>query len=285
MGRKRNQGKARRAAKAKAREEAERRRESNKQTANSSGQLLSAQMQRLLQIGEKCSHGFDPYDSINDFCFQSLRAFNSSFHEDVQNGGEVVRSGDRSLSDCLLHAKNATMDQFADFWSDSTKMEIAISILLYTGTVALTEGEDHIARDAATFARFFEQCIAVELKQSQATIDWPKIVDTHEADLHTLVSFYRHRIPCSCLDEKYQEVKKITKLGHCLNPQCSISDNRVERSKTKYCSRCRCATYCSRECQEANWSRHKSDCDKFAPMISKFEAKQQNMQAPHRTER
>ncbi len=278
MGRKRNQGKARRAAKAKAKEEAERRESNNKVITDGPGQSLTATQMRLLQIGEKCSHGFD-YDSTNDFCFESLRAFNSSF-EDVKNGGEVVRSGDRSLSDCLLHAKNATMDQFADFWSDSTKMEMAISILLYTGTVALIESEDHIiARDAATFARFLEQHIALMLKQSQANIDWPKIQDTYQADLHTLVSFFRRRIPCSCLDEKYQEVKHITKMGHCYNSECKffLGSEGVERWKTKYCSRCRCATYCSRECHEANWSRHKPDCDEFAAMISMFEAKQHNM--------
>ena len=241
------------------------------------GQSLTATQMRQLQIGEseKCSHGLS-YDSSNDFCFQSLRAFNSSFHEDVKNGGEVVRSGDRSLPDCLLHAKNATMIQFADFWSDSTKMEIAILILLYTGTAALIEGEYNVARQAATFARFFEQYIAVELKQSQAIIDWPKICDIYQADLHTLVSYFRHRIPCSCLDEKYQEVKSITKMGHCLNPQCSIPDKRVERRKTKYCSRCRSATYCSRECQVAAWSRHRPDCDKFAQIIAEFQAEQDN---------
>jgi hypothetical protein len=261
MGRKRNQGKARRAAKAKAKakEEAERR-ESNNQVITDGP----------LQIGEseKCSHGLS-YDSSNDFCFQSLRAFNSSF--------DVVRSGDRSLSDCLLHAENATMDQFADFWSDSTKMERAILILLYTGTAALIKGEDDVARDAATFVRFFEQYIAVELKQSQAIIDWPKICDVYQADLHTLVSYFRHRIPCSCLDEKYEEVKHITKLGVCYNSQCSIPDKRVERSKTKYCSRCRSATYCSRECQVAAWSRHKPYCDKFAEIIAEFQAEQDTM--------
>ena len=59
MGRKRNQGKARRAAKAKAREDADEGKE-NKQTANSLEQSLEAQVQQL-QIGEdeeKCTHGF-----------------------------------------------------------------------------------------------------------------------------------------------------------------------------------------------------------------------------------
>ena len=261
MGRKRNQGKARRAAKAKAREEAERR-GNDYQTADSS---------RLSQLqigGEKCKHGFDLKD---DSPVGFIRNFPSSFRS------AYASSEHRSLPRWLVAAKKATMDEFADMWEDSTKLEIVISCYLRAGTHNLLEGKYQYARLFATYARYFEQYIAVELKQSQAIIDWPKIVDTHEADLHTLVSFFRHRIPCSCLDEKYQEVKKITKLGHCINPQCSTPDNRVERSKAKYCSRCLCATYCSRECQEANWPRHKPDCDKFAAMISIFEAKQHNM--------
>jgi hypothetical protein len=70
MGRKRNQGKARRAAKA--REEAEK---SNNQVTNERQQLLAEQMQQL-EIGNgnslptsgsdatKCSHGFEEMDNM-----------------------------------------------------------------------------------------------------------------------------------------------------------------------------------------------------------------------------
>ena len=69
------------------------------------------------------------------------------------------------------------------------------------------------ARAFATLARFFEQYIAVMLKKSQAVVNWAKICETHGADMHTLVKFFRTRIPCSCLDWTYQEVKLITKMA------------------------------------------------------------------------
>ena len=104
MGRKRNQGKARRAAK-KAREEAERRGDA----ANSSEQSLAAQMRQLIQAVGACKHGCDPPPSPDNFSIQFICAFGKSFDE--ADGGEYNR-----LSDCLEEAKNATLalDEFVD---------------------------------------------------------------------------------------------------------------------------------------------------------------------------
>ena len=270
MGRKRNQGKARRAAKAKAREEAGES-NNNQVMTDGPGQSLSAHLRQLqLQAdegegGKKCTHGIDPLPSRHNSVVKFMCAIQYSFIKGV-------RCGDRSLSDCLIAAKNAALDEFADIRDDPTKLEVAMACFLYVGTDALLEGNYDDARVKATFARYIEQYIAVMLKQTQALPNWQKIEYTYEADLHTLVKFFRHRIPCSCLDEKYEEVKHITKMGHCWNPQCSIPDRTVERSKAKYCSRCRSVTYCSRECQVADWTEHKPYCDRDAARIAEFEA-------------
>ena len=276
MGRKRNQGKARRAAKAKAREEAAaaERRGDDYQTANPCEQsLLSAQFLQQLQIdGGKCRHGFVPAVSIDDISFRFMTAFRKSYDEGI-------KSGKYSVSKCLMTAKDATWAEFAEVWKDSAKLEMARTFLLSFGTEQYLDGNYNDASVRAAFARFFEQHTAVRLEQTQALYNWPKIGDVSYGDVHTLVKFLRHRIPCSCLDKKYQEVKHITKLGHCYNPKCSIPGREVERSKTKYCSRCRCATYCSRECQEAHWIEHKPDCDMCAAKIAKFEVKRQTAEA------
>ena len=286
MGRKRNQGKARRAAKvAKAREEADEREENNNLTANLSEEaderdnnqattllLLSAQM-RQLQVREECKHGFDhPFASTDDVILQFVSAFMESFDK-------AMERRDRSVLDCLSDARNATLDEFSNVWSDSAKLETAMSFYLFFGTQHYLGGYYGDARDfarmAATVARYFQQYIAAALKQTQALINWPKIFETYFSDDHTLVKFFRHRIPCSCLDEKYEEVKHITKVSYCCNPQCIIPGRRVERSKTKDCSRCQCVVYCSRKCQEADWRAHKGHCDHSAALIAEFEAKRQ----------
>jgi len=180
--------------------------------------------------------------------------------------------------DSLFHTKKATVAEFAAVWNDSAKMETATSVFLCDGTKYILEGKYDSARDCATFARYLEQYIAVVLKETQALFNWPKIYETYFADMHTLVKFFRRRIPCSCLDKKYQEVKSITKLGHCYNPRCKFPDGMTDRSKTKYCSRCGNATYCSRECQEAHWPNHKPNCDNDAAIKTLFESRQQNLQ-------
>ena len=81
---------------------------------------------------------------------------------------------------------------------------------------------------------------------------WAKVVELLSADDHTVVQFFRKRIPCSCLDEKYKEVKSVKKMGLCRNPNCSLPDHgRVERSKMFSCARCGNVNYCSVECQRA----------------------------------
>ena len=271
MGRKRNQGKARKAAKAaKAREEAE---ESRGKTKNDVALLHCIYKQGA--EGE-CCHGADPLPTSDVECFLFLHAFRGEF------GAAIERR--TSVETCLKDAYYATRDQFAKVWKDSAKLTLATSFLLRMGTEAILGGKYDDARDVATFARFLEQDIAVALKRTQALHKWPKIHETYQADLHTLVKFYRHRIPCSCLDKKYEEVKHITKLGVCYNPQCSIRGRIIKRSNTMYCSRCRCATYCSRECQKTDWSRHKPNCDWNASMIAKFEAEKGQpklWRAPH----
>ena len=273
MGRKRNQGKARKAAaKAKARQEEEergRRAEDDRQRLE---RELAEQLQQLPFISEaqveiqksppsdlQCTHGA-VLPSSNDISFQFALEFEAAYNQACHRGD--------SIEECLSYAKNSTMDEFADVWKDSAKLEMAMSFYLCDGTQQYLEGNHD--RGHAVLARYLEQYIAVVLKQTQALVNWPKIFETNKADVHTLVKFYRHRIPCSCLDEKYEEVKQITKMGICWNPQCKLPGGATELISTKYCSRCRNATYCSRECQEVDWLRHKAGCDKFAAIISKF---------------
>ena len=273
MGRKRNQGKARKAAKAKAEERGN---DNNNQRTSERQQSLAAQMQQL-QIGAppdttKCRHGCQHLDKM---CIHFVVAFRDAFYDDTGGGAAIL--------DCLIAAHNATIDNFADVWNNSAKMEIAISSLLSTGTQYVLEDKYDSARDFATFARYFEQYVAVQVHQTRALMHWPKLIEIyiagnpvdghkHLSDLHTLVKFFRKRISCHCLDAKYEEVKDVTKMGWCFNLQCNLL--RVERSKTMYCDRCRSVTYCSRECQTSHWAQHKPGCDKAAAAKAEFDAKQ-----------
>ena len=118
---------------------------------------------------------------------------------------------------------------------------MAISFLLCKGTQDILEGgeqytmigSDDNARKSAAFARFFEQHIAVELEQTQALINVTKIINAYVADNHTLVKFLRHRISCSCLDEKYEELgEAYHKHGHLLQRRMQYS-GQIQQSGTQ----------------------------------------------------
>eukprot|EP00984_Skeletonema_dohrnii_P010518 scaffold4102_cov76-Skeletonema_dohrnii-CCMP3373.AAC.3 len=266
MGRKRNQGKARKAAKAKA---------DNEEALTELQRLgLSA---KLLEDGTVfiCLHG------AGSLCYEGIcHEFVTAFREEFYDAAD--QDDDADLSSCLIAAEDATKDGFSEVWNDSDQVEIAISCFLSEGAQHILEGEYDGAREKAVFARYLEQHIAFELKQTQAKMNWVKIDeqwpmwDTMRGDVHTLVKFFRKRVPCKCLDEKYEQVKSITKMGRCCNAECPIPCGFVERSKTMYCSRCRNVTYCSPECQKADWSDHKETCNEYVARIAEFEAEQQH---------
>ncbi len=274
VSRKKAAGKARKAAKAKARQAAEEEgnnNQVNEELKQSLAVAVTAQASPYLTAPEpalqptSCQHSVHPlYEGVP---YQFVKVFTESYYEAAGDGG-------RPLAVRLLDATNATKAEFADVWNDSAMMKMAISELLGSGTRVFLEGNYDGARDCATLVRYLEQYTAVELEQKRAVCNWPKINEVHHADLHTLVKYFRHRIPCSCLDEKYEEVKSITKMGLCYNEKCKFPNRMTERSNTMCCSRCRCAVYCSRECQIADFSRHRPFCDKNSEIQAEFEAKQ-----------
>ena len=220
-----------------------------------------------------CMHGVKK--EVDQVYVQFVKAFTTSM-DALTTQSRLDPSNLSKLMDWLKSAHDATIDA-AEVWSDSAKMKMAISLFLRAGTTAILMGEYKSARAIACIVRYFEEHIAVELEQSRALINWPKILETSVADVHTLVKFFSKRTPCSCLDEKYDEVKDITKMSLCYNPQCTIPHGKVERSKIMCCGRCQSVMYCSRECQKAHWRVHKSSCNSYAEMKAEFETKQQTM--------
>jgi hypothetical protein len=117
-------------------------------------------------------------------------------------------------------------------------------------------GGIEMARFDAFIANHLEQIIEIKLsKTKDVVVDTTKLAELIDADEHTLVSYFRK--PCSCLDQKYAEVKSIKNLGWCNNTTCSRPDGMVERSTMLSCTRCRQAYYCSQECQAQDWRFHK----------------------------
>ncbi len=191
------------------------------------------------------------------FSEEKLRMFYNKFTCECNTAGGVFNHNIRV-------AYLATREDYADMWNSSSVLENMSSIFLVLGTEYLLRGYKKAASNYASLAYCFEQHIACNLLKERLTMNWPKINELFfDPDEHTLVSFFKKRITCSCLDEKYKQVKSVKKLGLCYNINCPHLGRKVERSLTKCCSLCRRVNYCSRECQVDNWNLHQLYCHKY----------------------
>ena len=164
----------------------------------------------------------------------------------------------------IRKAYHATREEYADMWNNAAVMERVSVYFLTEGTKYVLEGNNKAASHYASLAYCFEQHIACNLRKERLTMSWPKMNELYfDPDEHTLVSFFKKRISCSCLDSKYKEVKSLKKLGICYNSNCPHPGRKVERRLTKCCSLCRRVNYCSRLCQVENWNVHRLHCPRY----------------------
>ncbi len=233
-------------------------------------QIQRLQVNNAPRSPASCMHGFDPFPD-DHVCIKFIRAFVQEFYIWFRKVYTVGWQPER-IGIELMEARESTRDEYSEVWNSSAKLKQVIQYFLYNGAMLISAGTDGHARHSAMFARFFEQWLKIEVQQSQACIDWPKVTESARCDKHTFVKYLWRRIPCSCLDEAYEEVKSITKMGLCFSQHCAHPGRIVERSKLRCCSRCRSITYCSRECQVADWSSHKEQCDEVAATRAEFDA-------------
>lgn len=271
VSRKKARGKARRAAKEAKAEEA--------QEGGQEQKALEAQMQRLtvnnlVRESGDCSHGFDVESHEDKLCQDFMTAFRGGYRANFI-------SGDHTIMSCLDAGVEAIEkdEKFAAMWNDAAWMKKLVSFSVWEGTYhILVEDDRQAAGVSASFVSFLEQNIAACIEKTKPmVISWHAAAELQFSDLHTLVKFFRKRIPCKCLDKIYKRVKSMTRMGMCSNNECFLSGKKVAQSEMFYCDRCREACYCSAACQTVHWPRHKELCKIFAREKVEFDAKQQHL--------
>jgi hypothetical protein len=80
-----------------------------------------------------------------------------------------------------------------------------------------------------------------------------------EAKVVNLTRFYKHRLPCSCLNKTKE--KKVEKMGQCTFEGCGEMKPIVRLSA---CAGCQVATYCCVDCQRNDWPDHGKVCQTLA---------------------
>ena len=168
---------------------------------------------------------------------------------------KAFRRGGSDLLTSIEVAIDAVVEKYPNVWNDPSKLKLVASYFLSNGTHYVLQGDFDMARCFAVIAGHFETGAAYKSGEEFN-------LDTHAAtilevkDERTLVKYLRKRIPCSCLDEIYKNVKTMTRKGVCYN--CSST---IERNKMLTCARCGEAHYCSRSCQKDDWPMHKERCE------------------------
>eukprot|EP00984_Skeletonema_dohrnii_P036381 scaffold37288_cov155-Skeletonema_dohrnii-CCMP3373.AAC.2 len=224
-------------------------------------------IEKLFKEDKCCMHGINPMHVVGQhpegrFYEEFKKTFIGGFNN-VTYQTTTHRLGERFMS-----ALEATEAKFPEEWKDESKIGVVVTNFVAEGTVHLLDGEIDAARIYASYA-FFSQDLFSVLNKTKAMPNSARVEELYNADEHTLVSFLRKHVPCSCLDKKYKEVKSTVKMSRCYNEKCSHPNAMVERSKVKPCAGCRQAYYCSRECQKADWPRHRHICDLNADFVSR----------------
>ena len=210
---------------------------------------------------ENCRHGYNPSSILQArICEDFMKTFTESYHSATRGNSQDGRfkSIMGALGTAVTAATSANLTNISRDLSDLGGVNQLFCIVnqlfcMAKGTKFILDGKSDDAR----------LCAVLALINKDKLPDTQKMIELSDADEHTLVQFFRKQIPCSCLDEKYKEVKSIPKMGICFNDECPLSGNMAVRSKMFRCTGCligHYVSYCSRECQEADWPHHKEFC-------------------------
>ena len=218
------------------------------------GKEESTKPKRIRIHSWECKHGYEPrkpedHAIIDDFCKEFWLGFHSLDNREELEIGKCIEAAHEAIN----------QKKYPGLWSDSTKLELVISWYLLYATQNAIEGNLTVARIFAFLAHHLQDYINVHRDENRGITTFLLQYDLLYTDEHTLVKYLRKNIPCACLDEKYKEVKSITKMGLCWNEKCN--QHMMKRSSMMCCTGCRHAVYCSRECQKADWTTHKMYCD------------------------
>jgi len=189
---------------------------------------------RLKKKALKCNHGYSPRSSKeNDRCVKFAAAFMEvAFPSNCTLTVGAIRN---LFSE---ESEEATEKIFPGAWKNAEKLELIKSHFLSHGVEVVLGGDIEMAGRLAFVASHLEQWIDVMLQRAKAVPEVLKAIELLvHSDEHTIVSFFRKRIPCSCLDAKYEEVKSIKKMGICRGLHCSLPHGGVERSTMFTCTR------------------------------------------------
>lgn len=228
---------------------------------------------------ERCKHGCDlslpkSEHDCRDFAMRYANDFLIELCR-LQTGDHVLTStsttSNNLVGQCLQQGKSfvAAIDnmeeKYPEVFDSISKLKWAISFYHSRGTQDVINGNMKRAHHAAICATLINVYLSIDDLTDLSTM---KLYDIVQANDKMILTYFRKRTSCSCLDEKRKEYKGVKKTGKCCNDQCPLPGRVAERSSLLYCTACKLVQYCSAECQKVNWKYHKHQCASIAKLNS-----------------
>lgn len=210
-----------------------------------------------------CDHG-SPQFSDGDICGVFVARFEKELNTafDCSDSSADLHNATTSFTEFFL----ATLNGF-DEWRDLPNKRRICSKLASLATDYLLKSHSlFIPMDGYVGKETFDKHshMSFAIATSLLKVEYGTITAVEPAsiarDLSTggsrgITRFFSNKVPCDCLKARCSQLKKNPKIGVCL--YCWA---RKELKEIMLCTGCRVVQYCSRECQVNHWPTHKAHC-------------------------
>ena len=218
--------------------------------------LLDNLSLQLLNDG-KCNHGLPSDIQDDDPCLSVMRKVERALSIQIR-GGKRAFDSYTCLFKTLLGEPQFNSEMSIQVHENGERLKACFASL---ATEYILRGND---KDVILAEGLAITIVNIEQAEIGASYTFNRMVsisrDLDEGGQRTVTRFINKRIECDCLKEKYDQSKKLPKLG-----LCQHCWKQVERSKLFACIGCKdgihnLTQYCSTRCQTQHWPKHKKCC-------------------------
>lgn len=179
------------------------------------------------------------------------------------------------LNDVMPDFCRKSYNSFKEVWECDDLKEIVMNVLIRMGVNQILLNRDGVQFPnfavSDTFLLFLcDLLVVLEQHKPGANIrssfakGMRKICILEGGNERDILKFFSRRVTCDCLKEVYSEARRnLPKVGKCVG-----CDATFERHQLFECTGCKSRCYCSRECQEADYPNHVSECKEYRRWVA-----------------
>jgi len=207
---------------------------------------------------DKCNHGLPSDIQYDDPCLLVMRKVEHALSIQIREGKRAFDSYTNLFM--TLHAEDShfNSEMSSQVHENGYLLKACFASL---ATEYILRGND---KDVIMAQGLAITIVNIEQAEVGASYTFNRMVsisrDLDEGGQRTVTRFINKRINCDCLKQKYEQSKKLSKLG-----LCQHCWKQVERNKLFACNGCKdgihnLTQYCSTRCQTQHWPKHKKSC-------------------------